>query len=212
MDAIARPVAKFTAVFALLLASLAPAADAAPIALYDSVTGNAPTGHATIDPTVWLGNQFITDALSYSLDSVVIDLNDAPVTGTVTVDIYNDVGGTPDQILGSLSFSGVLQAGLNTYTASGLNLPALQTFWVVLNGTEGDASWQYAAGAIVTGPGASNQSWSSDVGTLGGQTFLMQVYATPVSNVPEIDPAGLGSVAALITGVLALVERRRTTV
>lgn len=38
---------------------------------------------------------------------------------------------------------------------------------------------------------------------------MMQVNATPASNVPEIDPAGLGSVVALVTGALALVERRR---
>jgi len=38
-------------------------------------------------------------------------------------------------------------------------------------------------------------------------------FATPqASGVPEIDPAGLGSVLALVAGVLGLVERRRLKV
>lgn len=213
MDTIARPAAKFTARLAsrvaLAVACLAPAADAAPITLYDSVTGNASTGQTAFDPTLWVGNQFKTDAVSYSLDSVVIELKDVPLLGTVTVDIYDDNGDVPDAALASLTLSGTLQTGLNTFTASGLNLPALQSFWVVLNATQGDASWRYSAGATVDGPGASNLAWTSDAGTYGGQPFMMRVYATPASSVPEIDPAGLGSVAALVTGVLALVERRR---
>lgn len=213
MDAIARTAAKFTTRLAsrvaLVVACLAPAADAAPIALYDSVTNNAPTGQTAFDPTLWIGNQFKTDAVSYSLDSVVIDLQDVPLLGTVTVDIYGDNGDVPDAVLASLTFSGTLQTGLNTYTATGVNLPALQSFWVVLNATAGDASWRYSAGGSVDGPGASNLAWTSDAGTYGGQPFMMQVYATPASSVPEIDPAGLGSVVALVTGALALVERRR---
>lgn len=36
--------------------------------------------------------------------------------------------------------------------------------------------------------------------------------STPISGVPEIDPAGFGSVAALLTGALGLLERRRLKV
>jgi sulfatase modifying factor 1 len=39
--------------------------------------------------------------------------------------------------------------------------------------------------------------------------FRLASPASSPSGVPEIDPAGLGSVAALVTGVLALRERRR---
>ena len=77
-----------------------------------------------------------------------------------------------------------------------MNLPALQSFWVVLNGTEGDASWQYAAGATVTGPGASNQSWSSDSGTLGGRLIVSgpQLPGSPRgrTNGLQCPPARLG--------------------
>ena len=34
-------------------------------------------------------------------------------------------------------------------------------------------------------------------------------YAAGSSEVPEIDPAGFGSVAALVTAALGLIERRR---
>lgn len=34
-------------------------------------------------------------------------------------------------------------------------------------------------------------------------------FVVPTSSVPEIDPAGMGSVAALVTGALGLLERRR---
>jgi hypothetical protein len=34
-------------------------------------------------------------------------------------------------------------------------------------------------------------------------------FVTAISAVPEIDPAGIGSVIALVSGTLALLERRR---
>lgn len=45
----------------------------------------------------------------------------------------------------------------------------------------------------------------------GGQTRLdlVTVTAVPSAPVPEIDPAGMGSVLALVTGGLGLLERRR---
>ena len=40
---------------------------------------------------------------------------------------------------------------------------------------------------------------------------MMRLTASP-SNVPEIDPAGLGSVLALVSGAAAVLERRRRTI
>jgi hypothetical protein len=65
----------------------------------------------------------------------------------------------------------------------------------------------------------------SGVGGTGAPQFTLNAWAyentgasirvgqLPVANsVPEIDPAGLGSVLALLGGVLGLVERRRLKV
>ena len=45
---------------------------------------------------------------------------------------------------------------------------------------------------------------------IGNNTF--QINVTPSSPVPEIDPAGMGSVLALVTGALGVLERRRLKV
>ena len=44
---------------------------------------------------------------------------------------------------------------------------------------------------------------------IGNNTFEINVGSTPV---PEIDPAGMGSVLALVTGALGVLERRRQKV
>ena len=45
---------------------------------------------------------------------------------------------------------------------------------------------------------------------IGNNTF--QINVAPSSAVPEIDPAGMGSVLALVTGAIGLIERRRLKV
>ena len=47
----------------------------------------------------------------------------------------------------------------------------------------------------------------SDVGA--GPGFRLASPVANPSNVPEIDPAGFGSVASLLTGAFGLIERRR---
>ena len=44
---------------------------------------------------------------------------------------------------------------------------------------------------------------------IGNNTFQINVGSSPV---PEIDPAGIGSVLALVTGALGVLERRRLKV
>jgi len=44
-----------------------------------------------------------------------------------------------------------------------------------------------------------------------GDLFLVSMSASSSSPVPEIDPAGIGSVLALVTGTLGILERRRST-
>ena len=47
----------------------------------------------------------------------------------------------------------------------------------------------------------------------GGNDYALDdIQLTSEASVPEIDPAGMGSVLALVTGGLALIERRRLKV
>jgi hypothetical protein len=40
-------------------------------------------------------------------------------------------------------------------------------------------------------------------------TASPEIFSVIITLVPELDPAGMGSVMALVTGVLGLLERRR---
>jgi hypothetical protein len=77
--------------------------------------------------------------------------------------------------------------------------------------------WLYdiSAGEIYSfsAPGSSGQTY---VAGASGNQFLVSAAGanyvgsySAVSSVPEIDPAGMGSVLALVTGALGLLERRR---
>jgi hypothetical protein len=53
-----------------------------------------------------------------------------------------------------------------------------------------------------------------DITVNGGKVYAatdggLSIAYLSISAVPEIDPAGMGSVIALVTGALGLVERRR---
>ena len=58
---------------------LGQAATAAPIALYDSITGNTASAADTADSTQYVAGKFRTDAFAYDLNSVVLDLTNSPV-------------------------------------------------------------------------------------------------------------------------------------
>ena len=202
----------------LVAAIIGGVCQAAPVTLYDSTTNTASYAD-TADSLNWFGNQFKTDGVAYSLNDVVLDLAAVPSTGTVEVDIYGDSGSSPSGLIGALTTPGTMQVGLNTFSATSLSLPANASFWVVLRGLNGgSADWNLYDGVtpIVTGPGASTYSIASDnsgqswYAATADLPFLMQVHATPASNVPEIDPSGVGSVMALVTSALGLLERRRS--
>ena len=85
--------------------------------------------------------------------------------------------------------------------------------------------WNDLSGASASFRGARGGSWDygdSHVAFLSssGRHFEMQLdaensnvgFRLAVSAVPEIDPAGTGSVLALVAGALALIERRRLKV
>lgn len=79
--------------------------------------------------------------------------------------------------------------------------------WGTGGGLFGNPS-NYAANDF-TGGGPSVSFWQQQDLTFPLTTTDGWVIGTVVSAVPEIDPAGIGSVLALVTGALGLLERRR---
>jgi len=194
---------------------LGQTASATPLAIYDSIDGFTSTGSGVGDADIWLGNNFKTDASTYDLNSVVLNLLRAPSGGTIGVDIFGDSSGAPGTILGTLTNPGIFVAGLNTFTVSGsIPLSSGSSFWMVLRGVEaGVVTWLSTNGS--SGVGASTStSFSTNAGSTWGSStgspYMMTVYATATSSpVPEIDPASFGSALSLLLGSLTLLERRR---
>jgi hypothetical protein len=187
------------------------AASAAPVVLYDSITTNTADGSNTADVTNWLADQFVTDAETYDLTSVVLKLANTPL-GSIEVDLYsnNPVGNVPGSVIGTFTNPGSLSAGDLTFTpAIPQQLLPNTSYWVVLKNS---GSWNYTNGSA-TGPGAS-QRWADGsnsgaiwTATTGGP-YMMTVNATPVA-VPEPSTWAMGLAGLGFVGVTALRKRRR---
>jgi hypothetical protein len=187
------------------------AASAAPVVLYDSITTNTADGSNTADVTNWLADQFVTDAETYDLTSVVLKLANTPL-GSIEVDLYsnNPVGNVPGSVIGTFTNPGSLAAGDLTFTpAIPQQLLPNTSYWVVLKNS---GSWNYTNG-LATGPGAS-QRWAdgSNSGAIwnasNGGPYMMTVNATPVA-VPEPSTWAMGLAGLGFAGVTALRKRRR---
>jgi hypothetical protein len=187
------------------------AASAAPVVLYDSITTNTADGSNTADVTNWLADQFVTDAETYDLTSVVLKLANTPL-GSIEVDLYsnNPVGNVPGSVIGTFTNPGSLAAGDLTFTpAIPQQLLPNTSYWVVLKNS---GSWNYTNG-LATGPGAS-QRWAdgSNSGAIWsastGGPYLMTVNATPVA-VPEPSTWAMGLAGLGFAGVTALRKRRQ---
>jgi hypothetical protein len=187
------------------------AASAAPVVLYDSITTNTADGSNTADVTNWLADQFVTDAETYDLTSVVLKLANTPL-GSIEVDLYsnNPVGNVPGSVIGGFSNPGSLAAGDLTFTpAIPQQLLPNTSYWVVLKNS---GTWNYTNGSA-TGPGAS-QRWAdgSNSGAIwnasNGGPYMMTVNATPVA-VPEPSTWAMGLAGLGFAGVTALRKRRR---
>ena len=189
---------------------LGQAASAAPVVLYDSINANTADGSNTADVTNWLADQFVTDAETYDLTSVVLNLASTPL-GTIEVDLYsnNPVGNVPGSVIGGFSNPGSLAAGDLTFTpAIPQQLLPNTSYWVVLKNS---GSWNYTNGSA-TGPGAS-QRWAdgSNSGAIWtastGGPYMMTVNATPVA-VPEPSTWAMGLAGLAFAGVKVLRRRR----
>ena len=133
----------------------------------------------------------------------------------------NTVGSAPNQ---ANWYTGIL-TDVGAYSGSGSFYGTFDQNgnveeWNDLTGTagptrlwRGGANWDVGAG-VMWGLSSSDR-WPSWFGSLPDPSFDsgpigFRLGASLESAVPEIDPAGLGSVLALVTGALGLLERRRS--
>lgn len=95
-------------------------------------------------------------------------------------------------------------APLFIYTSDYLyNLSTGTTF----NGTGGVSAFTSDSGGVTYPTSAGDLVFTPSTNPNGPVTFNAVIGS---AGVPEIDPAGLGSVLALVTGALGLLERRRS--
>lgn len=166
---------------------------------------------------------FTTTLNGHILDSVTLKvgfMSGSNTTGYVDVWVYDQsgTGGRPGASVGAKL--GRINATPNIYktffdaTLSGLaRTLSPDTSYYLVSAPGGFASgegyiWVFTESEAGIG---FPSPWSQNQGSGWSETFLnypnqMRIEAT---GVPEIDPAGCGSVVAFLTGALGLIERRR---
>lgn len=122
------------------------------------------TSPVAVNFSSWEANKFTTDANTYSLQSITLNLDDAlDTSGAFVVELHSDNSGTPGSFIAALSGSvNPATAGLYTYTPSStVTLNPNTPYWVVamVSSGNGDYGWHFTS-STSQAPGA--------VGTVGG--------------------------------------------
>lgn len=193
--------------------------------LFDSITGNTPTGSVTANATNWKAAQFITPDADdkITLASVVLNLASNPLGTSFEVAIYDARrgGSEPNNKIGqSLLAPQTIVVGNNTFTP-GLSFPELdksKEYWVVVKGGSSAVLWSTAGASGVISPSSqsgaliatrlNNGDWNSS--PAAGNPYMMTVnaVAAPVP-VPEPSTWAMGLAGLGFAGVTALRRRRR---
>jgi hypothetical protein len=161
---------------------------------------------------------FVTDGGPYSTPN--------PTAGTYNISNFV-VASSPNMPLGSITNTPISTGGVYDMGATHGADTTTAFVWDDSSGkatqfsrTSGSFTFTNGSNFYVVGGADSDvdvfgfyASSSVQEGTSGGDPYvsllLLNAVPTPSSAVPEIDPAGFGSVAALVTGALGLIERRR---
>ena len=213
-------------IFAVALAAgTAPTATAAGVSstdvIFDSITGNTPTGSVSASGSTWQAAQFILPASVYDfrLKSVVVNLANNPLGTSFQVDIYDSrrTGSEPNNKVATLLAPQTIVVGNNTFTPSGtfpLLSPTEEAYWVVVRGQTSDVSWSTAGATGVISPASqsanltavrlNNGDWNSS--PANGNPYMMTVNAVAV---PEPSTWAMGLAGLAFAGVSALRRRRR---
>lgn len=174
------------------------------------------------------GMTFVTGPSNYDLGSiaVVMAYTNGSLSPTMRLSLFENgstsavapAGGataTYSQDFSGFTFNGTQQ--VYTFTPSTtwhLKANTDYSFWLgtseVTNATY--LRWNLASASASSAVGFTQKGgfYTTNGGAsynTPGNTLSMQITGTAV---PEIDPAGMGSVLALVTGMLGLLERRRT--
>ena len=186
-----------------------------------------------VDYWDWVGNSFNTDNNSWTLNSVRLNMGAVAGTppGTFFVQIWSDASSThtPGSLIETLSGTNNPSTVSDyNYTSGGITLLPATTYWLVAGvSTQSDWGWYNWRYYSDSGTFTTTGSWSiSPTATVAysfneaqswthhaGMAQIFSIDATAASSpVPEIDPAGMGSVLALVTGALGVLERRRQKV
>lgn len=105
-----------------------------------------------------LAARFNTDTDAHELTSVTLEI-EAPSNADVTVSIYSDQGFEPGNLIGSFSNPTSLPTslGLATFAASGINLEASASYWVVMSSDDAGVSWAWSDSNDGEGDGFSTE-------------------------------------------------------
>jgi len=189
--------------------------------LFDSITGNTPTGSVTANATNWKAAQFITPDADdkITLASVVLNLASNPLGTSFEVAIYDARrgGSEPNNKIGqSLLAPQTIVVGNNKFTP-GPSFPELdksKEYWVVVKGGSSDVLWSTAGASGVISPSSqsgaliatrlNNGDWNPS--PAAGNPYLMTVNAIAV---PEPSTWAMGLAGLGFAGVTALRRRRR---
>lgn len=176
-----------------------------------------------------LAQSFTTTATASTITTAVLKLsNNYPQPpGNYSVSIWGSdaVTHAPTTQVASIYSGGMsnLSNSLTEVTYSGLNiaLTPLTQYWMVVltDPAAGGIGWSTSAYSVGDVGNTSQyyssythatSSWMTPLSSANGPRIMeITATATAPAAVPEIDPAGMGSVLALVTGALGLLERWR---
>lgn len=218
-----------------LVASLFAVANASADTILTSTMGATNDDWSGFSNTNWSAAPFQTTATLTRITAIELGLGlGGYAGGDFFVEIKESIAGAagpgghtgPGGSTWSV-FSGSLTGGTMTFTGLSLNLLPNSQYFVVVGGASlndsegffgpqpGFIAWNmHYAPTPHTGDGFVEGTWfGTDYSTQWNPTTtyspLMSITAEASSAVPEIDPAGAGSVLPLVAGALAMLERRR---
>jgi hypothetical protein len=167
-----------------------------PAAWADTLSSNLSTNvyfSEPVDGSTWIGAGFTTGPATSTLDDVILWMQQ-DVAGSVTLDLYSDIGGRPGDMLGTLTNpSGFSSTFTSTeFAGANLALAANSTYWLVLQSKGGEYEWAYTDNNIGSGLGFTGTWGASDN---AGASWLVSDIDPMIMQV-DASSADLGSPAA----------------
>lgn len=202
--------AHFTTVLAFAALLVTTHASAAVI-LSDNLTKiTADTETAT--GNTWLAASFGTGSSALTLTSATLLLSATNVSTAAELSLYSDGGLEPGTLLGNLTSPASFSTNLSpaVFTASGLNLAAASTYWIVLRSATGSVNWGWTLDNTGTGEGFQH-TWAVS-GNAGAVWFSSDIYPLQFSLTADTGPAAVpepGTLSMLVGAVAAALGIKR---